>query len=80
MKMRKTWPGGPNARTRTHGEAHIKEAAFGRPPPFVDSFIWVSPWLRVRVFGPPGQVFHVSMALMWHFAYGFLSGYRALEH
>ena len=27
----------------------------GRPPPFVDSSIWVSPWVRVRVFGTPGQ-------------------------
>ena len=26
-----------------------------RPPPFVDSSIWVSPWVRVRVFGTPGQ-------------------------
>ena len=25
------------------------------PPPFVDSSIWVSPWVRVRVFGTPGQ-------------------------
>ena len=27
----------------------------GRPPPFVDSSIWVSPWVRVRVFGTLGQ-------------------------
>ena len=33
----------------------------GRPPPFVEaarsaaSSIWVSPWVRVRVFGTPGQ-------------------------
>ena len=51
-----------NTRTRTH-ESHIEEAAFGRlhkggglrPPPFVDSSIWVSPWVWVRVFGTPGQ-------------------------
>ena len=84
--MRKTWPGGPNARTRTHGEAHIKEAPFGRlhkggraalgrPPPFVDSFIWASPWVRVRAFGPPGQVVLIFIALMCHFAYGFPLGY-----
>ena len=29
-KMWKTCPGSPNTRTRAHGEAHIKEAAFGR--------------------------------------------------
>ena len=32
IKMWKTCPGSPNTRTRAHGEAHIKEAAFGRPP------------------------------------------------
>ena len=60
------WPGVPKTRTRTHGETHIEEAALRaastkgggrlrRPPPFVDSSIWVSPWVRVRVFGTPGQ-------------------------
>ena len=84
--MRKTCPGGPNAGTCTRGEAHIKEApfgrlhkggreAFGRPPPFVDSFIWDSPWVRVCAFGPPGQVFLISITLMCHFAYGFPLGY-----
>ena len=44
----------------------IKESTKGggrrrRPPPFVEaarsaaSSIWVSPWVRVRVFGTPGQ-------------------------
>ena len=47
-KIWKTCPGTPNTRTRTHGETHIQgaasgrlhkrgRAAFGRPPPFVDS-------------------------------------------
>ena len=58
--MWKTWPGGPNTRTRSHGGA---------------SFIWASPWVRVRAFGPPGQVFLIFIALMCHFAYGFPHGY-----
>ena len=60
------WPSVPKTRTRTQGETHIEEAALRaastkgggrlrRPPPFVDSSIWVSPWVRVRVFGTPGQ-------------------------
>ena len=60
------WPGVPKTRTRTQGETHIEEAALRaastkgggrlrRPPPFVDSSIWVSPWVRVRVFGTLGQ-------------------------
>ena len=60
------WPGVPKTRSRTQGETHIEEAALRaastkwggrlrRPPPFVDSSIWVSPWVRVRVFGTPGQ-------------------------
>ena len=47
-------------------QTHIEEAArsaastkgggrLRQPPPFVDSSIWVSPWVRVRVFGTPGQ-------------------------
>ena len=40
-----------------------------RPSPFVVSFIWVSPWVRVRVFGLPGQVFHMFIAPMCEFAY-----------
>ena len=52
----------------------------GRPPPFVEaarsaaSSIWVSPWVRVRVFGTPGQRCVVLP--------GFLHGYehRALSH
>ena len=35
----------------TQGETPWPSAA----APFVDSSIWVSPWVRVRVFGTPGQ-------------------------
>ena len=84
--MRKTWPGGPNSRTRTHGEDHIKESTKGgrrpkaaRPPlwrrPKGASFIWAFPWVRVRAFGPPGQVLLIFITLMCHFAYGFPLGY-----
>ena len=72
------WPSVPKTRTSTQAETHIEEAALRaastkggdrlrRPPPFVDSSIWVSPWVRVRVFGTPGQRCVV-------FAYGFLHG------
>ena len=53
IKNRKTWPGSPNTRTRTHGETHIHGihkrgraaegihkrgwATEGRPPPFVEA-------------------------------------------
>ena len=54
-------------------------AAEGRPPlwrrPEAASSIWVSPWVRVRVFGTPGQVLHIFMtATMCRFAYGFPHG------
>ena len=78
------WPGVPNTRTRTHGEAQKEEAALraaskggGRPrraPPFVDSSIWVSSWGWVRVFGTPGQVLRIYRTAMRRFAYGFSSG------
>ena len=42
-----------------------------RPPPFVDSFIWVSPWARFRVFELLGQVFHIFITPMCDFSYGF---------
>ena len=42
--------------------------------PKAASFIWVSPWARVRVFGLPGQVFHIFIAPTCDFAYGFPHG------
>ena len=44
--MERRYRGGGASRRLHKGE---------RPPPFVDSSIWVSPWVRVRVFGTPGQ-------------------------
>ena len=65
-----------NTKTCPVFTANTKEAAFGRlhkggglrPPPFVDSFIWVSPWARVRVFELPGQVFHIFITPMCDFS------------
>ena len=87
------WPSVPKTRTRTQGETHIEEAALRaastkgggrlqRPPPFVDSSIWVSPWVWVRVFRTPGQVLRIYRRAMRRFAYGFLHGseHRALSH
>ena len=65
-KMTHRWPSVPETRTRTQGETHIEESTKGggrrrRPHPFVEaarsaaSSIWVSPWVRVRVFGTLGQ-------------------------
>ena len=41
-----------------------------RPPPFVISFTWVSPWAQVHVFGLRGQVIHIFIAPMCDFSYG----------
>ena len=49
-----------------------------RPPPLVDSFIWVSPWLWVRVFGLPGEVFHIFITPMCDFSYGIPTGPKSM--
>ena len=45
----------------------------GRPK--AASFIWVPPWVQVRVFGLSGQVLHIFITVMCDFAYGFPHGY-----
>ena len=45
----------------------------GRPK--AASFIWVPPWVQVRVFGPFGQVLHILITVMCDFASGFAHGY-----
>ena len=41
----------------------------------MDSFIWVPPWVQVRVFGLSGQVLHILITVMCDFANGFSHGY-----
>ena len=38
--------------------------------------IWVSPWVRVRVFGLPGQVFQIFTTLMSRLSMGVALGTR----
>ena len=45
----------------------------GRPK--AASFIWVPPWVQVRVFGLSGQVLQIFITGMCDFAYGFPHGY-----
>ena len=58
---------------------HKGGAAEGRHPlcwrPKAASFIWIPPWVQVRVFGLSGQVIHMFIALTCDFTYGFPHGY-----
>ena len=64
----------PSITESTNGAA----AEDGRLPlwrqPKAASFKWVSPWVRFRVFGLAGQVFHICIALICRFAFGFPHG------
>ena len=54
----------------------VKSSCFAqRGQPKAASFIWVPPWVRVRIFGLSGQVLHIFITVMCDFAYGFPHGY-----
>ena len=58
IKIWKTWPGGPNTRTHSQGQTHIKEAPFGRLHKGGRAAFGREPPLWIPLYGsPPGYGF-----------------------